>query len=172
MKPKQRKWMHGLCGNWTRTVAPFTSGDHDVGDADGLERRVSGAGEMTDQLATIEGDCFCGERYELTSTPKRNESFKDFWWQEHRECHTREHDRLIKLMVRRPEDFAPWGEADRDVDGGPSPDCSSGCKWARRLEPPLDMDWLVCTNPKSHRCGLLTFEHQAGGKCFESKEPM
>jgi hypothetical protein len=24
----------------------------------------------------------------------------------------------------------------------------------------ISLDWGVCVNPKSHRCGLLTFEHQ------------
>lgn len=39
-------------------------------------------------------------------------------------------------------------------------DCSSGCWWYLPLEGELGMDWGVCANPRSHRCGLLTHEHQ------------
>jgi hypothetical protein len=47
-------------------------------------------------------------------------------------------------------------------------DCSCGCRWAAWLEEE-PADWLVCTNPASHRCGLLTFEHQ-GCPEFEAEE--
>ena len=80
-----------------------------------------------------------------------------------------EHKRLLKLVVCKPEDYQPWGQDPRwerpdRVNG----DCSSGCKWARWLEGDLAADWCVCTNPASHRCGLLTFEHQ-GCQKFEAE---
>lgn len=28
-------------------------------------------------------------------------------------------------------------------------------------------DWVICSNPESHRAGLLTFEHQG---CFKFEE--
>ena len=36
-------------------------------------------------------------------------------------------------------------------------------------EQALSMDWGVCTNQRSHRCGLLTFEHQ-GCPAFDYDE--
>ena len=84
---------------------------------------------------------------------------------------------LVELMRRLPEDYEPWGLVKRWADPHkPYPDCSSGCKWARWLEDlkteSLGGDWCVCTNPKSHRCGLLTFEHQGcvQGECVELDE--
>ena len=77
-----------------------------------------------------------------------------------------EHNRLLRDVVRKlPQDYAPWGnvtEEQRD----PYVDCSCGCKFYRVLEGPLGADWGVCTNPKSHRNGLLTFEHQG---CMQFK---
>ncbi len=52
-------------------------------------------------------------------------------------------------------------------EGESYPDCSSGCKWAAWLSGEHQSDWCVCCNPDSPRAGLLTFEHQAGYKCFE-----
>ena len=50
-------------------------------------------------------------------------------------------------------------------------DCSSGCKHFVPLYNQkyrdADFDFGVCTNKRSKRCGLLTFEHQAGYGCFE-----
>ena len=60
-----------------------------------------------------------------------------------------EHDRLLKIMPCRPEDYEPWGNVERE-----RPDCSSGCKFARWLEGEIQFDWCVCTNPASHRVGL------------------
>lgn len=72
-----------------------------------------------------------------------------------------EHKRLLDLMPRRPEDYDPWGEVKRWADPHQEyPDCSCGCRFARWLEGELAADWCVCTNAESHRCGLLTFEHQ------------
>lgn len=51
------------------------------------------------------------------------------------------------------------------------PDCSCGCKYFIPLHDEKnncqDFDFGVCINPKSQRCGLLTFEHQAGFGCFD-----
>jgi hypothetical protein len=76
-----------------------------------------------------------------------------------------EHKRLIDLMKKLPTDYQPWGKIERWEDKNKVyGDCSSGCKWARWLEDhkdeSLSLDWCVCTNSKSPRCGLLTFEHQ------------
>lgn len=65
------------------------------------------------------------------------------------------HEHLVSIMRCLPEDYEPYGEAERD--GG---DCSSGCRWYAKLAGTLGYDWGVCANPASHRCGLLTFEHQ------------
>ncbi len=66
-----------------------------------------------------------------------------------------EHDRLLKIVKNLPEDYEPYGKSERD-----SGDCSCGCKYAKKLAGDLGGDWVVCTNPASHRVGLLTFEHQ------------
>lgn len=71
----------------------------------------------------------------------------------------------MALAPRLPQDYDPWGGNVRWADPKQAyPDCSCGCKWARWLEDlpeaSLGADWCVCTNPRSHRCGLLTFEHQ------------
>jgi len=50
-------------------------------------------------------------------------------------------------------------------------DCSNGCKYFIPLydekHRDANMDFGVCTNKKSKRCGLLTHENQAGYGCFE-----
>lgn len=65
------------------------------------------------------------------------------------------HDDLTQIYKRLPEDYEPYGLAPRDYG-----DCSSGCRFFVPLEGKLGMDWGICANPSSHRCGLLTFEHQ------------
>jgi hypothetical protein len=83
----------------------------------------------------------------------------------------REHHRLLRLVKELPQDYQPWGNIDREnVDGKGKFgfDCSCGCKYYRELDGQLGMDWGVCTNPKSHRVGLLTFEHQGCPK-FEQE---
>ncbi len=70
-----------------------------------------------------------------------------------------EHRRLLRLVKKLPQDFEPYGKQSREVDEYRC-DCSCGCKFYRELDGDLGADWGVCTNPKSHRCGLLTFEHQ------------
>ena len=74
------------------------------------------------------------------------------------------HAHLLSIVIRLPTDFEPYGHRARD-DGGP--DCSGGCRWFLSLEcHPLD--WGVCANPRSPRCGLLTFEHM-GCEFFQPK---
>jgi hypothetical protein len=74
------------------------------------------------------------------------------------------HSLLWKACRKLPEDYQPYGDADRGDTERIAPDCSTGCVHFYLLEDkdgePLGLDWGVCTNPKSHRCGLLTFEHQ------------
>ena len=75
------------------------------------------------------------------------------------------HERLWKACKELPQDYDPWGTVKRwsDPEKG-YPDCSCGCKWyytlANKRGHLIGADWGVCANPKSHRCGLLTFEHQ------------
>jgi hypothetical protein len=81
---------------------------------------------------------------------------------------TKLHDNLLNIMKKLPTDYIPWGKVERwEKDNESYPDCSSGCKHYFVLEGKLGMDWGVCTNNKSPRVGLLTFEHQAGYGCFE-----
>lgn len=75
------------------------------------------------------------------------------------------HDDLLRVVVRLPGDWAPWGRRDRhnrDADGRErfGNDCSMGCRWYAPLDGDLGGDWGVCANPASRRAGLLTFEHQ------------
>lgn len=46
------------------------------------------------------------------------------------------------------------------------PDCSAGCRYFLAMEGAHGMDWGVCTEPRSPRAGLLTFEHM-GCEFFE-----
>ena len=47
-------------------------------------------------------------------------------------------------------------------------DCSCGCVHFHKLDGEAGMDWGVCTEPKSPRAGLLTFEHM-GCKEYEDE---
>lgn len=77
------------------------------------------------------------------------------------------HNHLLAIVPRRDEDYDPWGTNERWKDPKLAcPDCSSGCKHYLVLDGELGADWGVCSNPKSHRAGLLTFEHQ-GCQKFE-----
>ncbi len=82
------------------------------------------------------------------------------------------HDKLRAIVISLPTDFESFGYQTRE--NGES-DCSCGCKYFLPLKDLvsddhgtelISMDWGVCTNPKSPRCGLLTFEHQGGATCF------
>lgn len=93
------------------------------------------------------------------------------------------HQALWKACKLLPQDYTPYGKEERWADPNKTyPDCSCGCRYYESLldptlSPPYedhelslawpggaDYDWGVCTNPKSHRCGLLTWEHQG---CFQ-----
>lgn len=78
---------------------------------------------------------------------------------------SRLHEHLWTLCKEMPEDYEPYGKAEREGS-----DCSCGCKWYLTLEGHVGMDWGVCANPQSHRSGLLTFEHQ-GCEKFETLNP-
>ncbi len=71
------------------------------------------------------------------------------------------HKHLLAIMQRRSEDYVPYGSKERGEDSWL--DCSCGCMWFIPLLF-LSDDWGTCTNEQSHRCGLLTFEHQGCGK--------
>jgi len=77
------------------------------------------------------------------------------------------HTDLLKIVKRLDTDFEPMGRRSRETDYGY--DCSCGCRHYLPLKGNLGFDWGVCANPKSPRCGLLTFEHQ-GCKEFEGEE--
>ena len=63
------------------------------------------------------------------------------------------HTHLLAIMPTRPTDFEPYGYRIRE-----GADCSCGCRWFLPLQC-QPYDWGVCSNPRSPRCGLLTFEH-------------
>ena len=69
------------------------------------------------------------------------------------------HDALWAVCRHLPGDYLPYGEALRA-----GPDCSGGCKFYYTLADKdgetISYDWGVCSNPRSHRASLLTFEHQ------------
>lgn len=76
------------------------------------------------------------------------------------------HNYLVdNIVIKKLEDYQPWGKVKRweNEDQG-YPDCSMGCKYYLKLQGNFGNDWGVCSNIKSHRCGLLTFEHQG---CLE-----
>jgi hypothetical protein len=87
---------------------------------------------------------------------------------------TKHHERLWVACRELDGDYDPWGKVKRWADANASyPDCSHGCKWfyvlANKRGEHIGADWGVCSNPKSHRCGLLTFEHQGCQKCELSR---
>lgn len=82
-------------------------------------------------------------------------------------------DALWEVCKKLPTDYTDYGgkiERWRFIELS-YPDCSGGCKFWRPLYDSVsewaDADWGVCSNPTSPRAGLLTWEHQAGFKCFE-----
>ncbi len=74
-----------------------------------------------------------------------------------------DHWHLHAICVHLPTDYEPYGYRVRDGS-----DCSVGCRWWLPLEV-HPTDWGVCVNPRSPRCGLLTFEHQ--GCQFYEQDP-
>lgn len=93
------------------------------------------------------------------------------------------HEHLLKVVPRHPFDYENFGKVDRDqveeLTGEWPMDCSTGCKHYLLLRGNIGGDWGICVNPKSHRCGLLTFEHQGcvhfeggdNGACEHEWEP-
>lgn len=79
---------------------------------------------------------------------------------------------LFECLHILPSDYSEYGgKIDRWKDHNLNyPDCSSGCKYFIELEGELGNDWGVCSNKKSPRKGLLTWEHQAGFDCFVQGE--
>jgi hypothetical protein len=79
-----------------------------------------------------------------------------------------DHEHLWAVTIRLPANYEPYGyrKCDDGEDETWHGDCSMGCRWCVRLAGRFGMDWGVCTNPDSHRCGLLTFPHQ-GCPAFE-----
>lgn len=75
-------------------------------------------------------------------------------------AHLRHHNHLLNIVKKLEKDYEPWGMMTDEDRKERWVDCSAGCAYYYVLEGPLGMDWGVCTNPKSHRVGLLTFEHQ------------
>ncbi len=69
---------------------------------------------------------------------------------------------LWAVVQLKPQDYEPYGKTKR-IDTW---DCSNGCRYFKRLLDSPD-DYGVCVNLASHRCGLLTFEHQGCTKWQE-----
>jgi hypothetical protein len=74
-----------------------------------------------------------------------------------------DHEHLLAIVQTRPTDYEPDGFRVRNGS-----DCSHGCRWFLVLQD-YPLDWGVCANARSPRCGLLTFEHQ-GCQHFQSLE--
>jgi len=75
------------------------------------------------------------------------------------------HEQLWETCRKLLQDYQPYGNTDRESGpDGWGQDCSSGCRFYIPLPGNLGFDWGVCVNSRSHRVGLLTFEHQG---CFE-----
>ena len=75
------------------------------------------------------------------------------------------------LKILSTDYFDYGGEVDRWKDKTQDyPDCGLGCKHFVKSNPKRDAlgnNWGVCTNVKSPRGGLLTFEDMAAYGCFE-----
>ena len=83
------------------------------------------------------------------------------------------HEHLFKILKKLPSDYSDYGGNIKrwERDDTSYPDCSCGCKYFIALGNNLvSNDWGICCNEKSPRAGLLTWEHQAGFKCFEEEE--
>lgn len=65
-----------------------------------------------------------------------------------------DHKQLL-LVVHKNPDF----EAGKNIADLHGNDCSCGCVHFHKLDGKEGMDWGVCTEPRSPRSGLLTFEH-------------
>lgn len=85
---------------------------------------------------------------------------------------TRSGDLIFSLIEVLPGDYTDYGgQVERWVDPDKGyPDCSN-CRYFIRFGEGVAGDYGVCGNPKSHRAGKLTFEHQSGVDCFEDTSP-
>ena len=81
------------------------------------------------------------------------------------------HNDLLKIVKKLSQDYKPFGEIERWANPEIEyPDCSMGCIYYIPLQGKLGSDWGVWLNSDSHRCGLLTFEHQGCQKFkFDNK---
>lgn len=81
-------------------------------------------------------------------------------------------ENLFKSLKILPTDYVEYGGEIKRWENIEKnyPDCSCGCRHFVELIQPYSSDWGVCTNPKSPRAGLLTWEHQAGLDCFEEEK--
>lgn len=85
------------------------------------------------------------------------------------------HDKALEaVLIKLPQDYDGFGDVVRWEDPHLGYcDCSSGCRHYYKLaavgDRNIGSDWGVCTNPRSHRAGLLTFEHQ--GCLYFEEEP-
>jgi hypothetical protein len=70
------------------------------------------------------------------------------------------HEQLWHVCKVKSGDYEPYGKRKRLKGTVILGDCSGGCKWYHTLSGPASLDWGICGNPRSHRVGLLTFEHQ------------
>jgi hypothetical protein len=70
------------------------------------------------------------------------------------------HEQLWHVCQPKADDYEPYGKSKRLKATTILSDCSGGCKWYHMLIGPASLDWGVCGNLRSHRAGLLTFEHQ------------
>jgi hypothetical protein len=66
------------------------------------------------------------------------------------------HEQLWQIFRKLPTDFEPYGLIKRETIC----DCSAGRRWFQELAGRRGQERGVCTNPRSPRTGLLTFEHQ------------
>jgi hypothetical protein len=80
------------------------------------------------------------------------------------------HEQLWKVCQRKPDDYEPYGKRKRLKGTVILGDCAGGCKWYHTLSGPASLDWGVCGNPRSHRAGLLTFEHRRGQQGERSEQ--
>ena len=83
-----------------------------------------------------------------------------------------DHEQFLAVVKKLPTDYQEYGGTiERWADENAAyPDCSCGCRWARKLDGQLGFDWVVCAKRDGPRAGLLTFEHQTGSVCFESDD--
>lgn len=100
------------------------------------------------------------KKYENEWDKKRRRALRRVIYNKLDEIDPTDHQHLLTITPRHAADYKNFGEADVEFGAGRGMDCSGSCKWYLALKGKLGMDWGVCANPRSHRSGLLTFEHQ------------